>query len=111
MSPVRTPPDCGKYIRHNGVRLADLSCLDSGLQNRQLLEDLLVGVTEARDKLAPSEITLRRPKLVLKIAPDLDESQLIDIADVIMKSGIDGVIVSNTTIRRPSTLTDGTCIT
>jgi len=77
-----------------------------GLQNRQLLEDLLVGVTEARDKLAPSEITLRRPKLVLKIAPDLDESQLIDIADVIMKSGIDGVIVSNTTTRRPSTLTD-----
>jgi len=77
-----------------------------GLQNRQLLEELLAGVTEARDKLAPSEITSRRPRLVLKIAPDLDESQLIDIADVIKKSSIDGVIVSNTTTRRPSTLTN-----
>src|ERR1700685_2311396 len=106
MSPVRTRLACGKCIRHNAVRLADLSCLGSGLQNRQLLEELLAGVTEARDKLAPSEITSRRPRLVLKIAPDLDESQLIDNADVIKKSSIDGVIVSNTTTRRPSTLTD-----
>ncbi|KIM83074.1 hypothetical protein PILCRDRAFT_819864 [Piloderma croceum F 1598] len=77
-----------------------------GLQNRQLLEELLAGVTKARDQLAPSELTSRRPRLVLKIAPDLDDSQLIDIADVIKNSGIDGVIVSNTTIRRPSTLVD-----
>jgi len=75
-----------------------------GLQNRDLLEELLNGVTEARDQLAPSDITLRKPKIVLKIAPDLDESQLIDIADVIKNGRIDGVIVSNTTVRRPSTL-------
>jgi dihydroorotate dehydrogenase len=70
----------------------------------------LAGVTEARDQLAPSELTSRRPRLVLKIAPDLDDSQLIDIADVIKNSGIDGVIISNTTIRRPSTLIDCTSL-
>jgi len=85
-------------------------CIGSGLQNRQLLEELLAGVTEARDQLAPSELTSRRPRLVLKIAPDLDDSHLTDIADVIKNSGIDGVIVSNTTIRRPSTLIDCTSL-
>lgn len=41
---------------------------------------------------------------MLKIAPDLDEAQIVDIADVIRKSHIDGVIVSNTTIQRPKSL-------
>jgi dihydroorotate dehydrogenase len=50
-------------------------------------------VTEARDQLGPSELTSRKPRPVLKIAPDSDESQLIEIADVIKGSGIDGVIV------------------
>ncbi|KAF8826079.1 hypothetical protein HHX47_DHR6000417 [Lentinula edodes] len=45
-----------------------------------------------------------RPRLVLKIAPDLDQSQIEDIANVIKNTGIDGVIVSNTTIQRPSHL-------
>ena len=65
---------------------------------------LLTGVAEARDGLPISPATARRPKLVLKIAPDLDELQLADIADVIRGSDIDGVIVSNTTIQRPKEL-------
>ncbi|KAF8225528.1 hypothetical protein L208DRAFT_1408350 [Tricholoma matsutake] len=77
-----------------------------GLQNRELLGQLLAGVTKARDQLPTSEITARKPRLVLKIAPDLDESQLIDIAAVIRDSSIDGVIVSNTTTQRPVNLTD-----
>ncbi|KAH7913042.1 Dihydroorotate dehydrogenase-domain-containing protein [Hygrophoropsis aurantiaca] len=76
-----------------------------GLQNRDLLEDLLANVVKTRDELPPSPITLRRPRLILKIAPDLDEHQLIEIGEVVRQSDIDGVIVSNTTIRRPSGLT------
>ncbi|KAJ6591635.1 Dihydroorotate dehydrogenase-domain-containing protein [Mycena vulgaris] len=72
-----------------------------GLQNRDLLEALLAGVTLAREQLPSSA---RKPKLVLKIAPDLTESQLIEIAAVIEKTSIDGVIVSNTTTQRPSEL-------
>ncbi|KDR80528.1 hypothetical protein GALMADRAFT_240830 [Galerina marginata CBS 339.88] len=75
-----------------------------GLQNRETLEVLLKSVTKARDELEPPPLTSRKPKIVLKVAPDLEESQLIDMADVIRNSRIDGVIVSNTTIQRPKNL-------
>ncbi|KAF9268800.1 hypothetical protein L218DRAFT_1048638 [Marasmius fiardii PR-910] len=77
-----------------------------GLQNRESLESLLGGVIEARNALPPSTMTPQypRPRVVLKIAPDLDESQLEDMANVIRKTTIDGVIVSNTTIQRPKGL-------
>ena len=71
------------------------------MQNREILEKLLDGVTKARDEL---KSTSRKPKLVLKIAPDLEAPQLVEIAEVIRKSNIDGVIVSNTTIQRPNDL-------
>ncbi|KAJ7224325.1 hypothetical protein GGX14DRAFT_425202 [Mycena pura] len=72
-----------------------------GLQSRDLLEALLSGVTEARDQLPR-----HKPRLVLKIAPDLTETQLVEIAGVIQNASIDGVIVSNTTTQRPSHLLD-----
>jgi len=79
----------------------------SALQNRDSLEQLLDGVMKARDDLQPSILTSRKPKLILKIAPDLEESQLVEIAGVIKKNKIDGVIVSNTTIQRPKDLVSG----
>ena len=42
--------------------------------------------------------------LLLKIAPDLDEHALDDIANTVLASGIEGMIVSNTTLARPVTL-------
>lgn len=41
------------------------------------------------------------PPLLVKIAPDLTEQDKADIAYVAMRTGIDGLIVSNTTIARP----------
>ncbi|KAH8106999.1 Dihydroorotate dehydrogenase-domain-containing protein [Cristinia sonorae] len=76
-----------------------------GLQTRSLLEELLAGVVEARD--AASATASRKPKIVLKIAPDLTEKDVIDIAEAVRASNIDGVIVSNTTISRPPHLRDG----
>jgi dihydroorotate dehydrogenase len=38
--------------------------------------------------------------MLLKIAPDLDERQLDDIADVLLDAEVDGVICTNTTIDR-----------
>ena len=46
----------------------------------------------------------KRPPLLLKIAPDLADADLADIAAVAMAGGLDGVIVSNTTISRPESL-------
>lgn len=68
------------------------------LQEPSALADLLARVIEARDGAA-----MRRP-LLLKIAPDLDLAQLDGIVRVARDSGIDGMIVSNTTISRPETL-------
>lgn len=41
---------------------------------------------------------------MVKIAPDLSEPELLDIASVIKENEVDGVIVSNTTVSRPSSL-------
>jgi dihydroorotate dehydrogenase len=65
-----------------------------GLQNREELTRLIATVLEARGAAA-------KPVLV-KIAPDLDETALDEIAGVALMSGIDGLIVSNTTIARPA---------
>ncbi len=44
------------------------------------------------------------PPLLVKLAPDLTDKQLSDIAAVLMDVGIDGVILSNTTLDRPNEL-------
>ncbi|KIL69459.1 hypothetical protein M378DRAFT_69747 [Amanita muscaria Koide BX008] len=111
-SPVESIDDYIKGVRafgpYSDVLVVNVSSPNTpglrGLQNKELLEKLLNGVIQARNELPVSAITAKRPKLLLKIAPDLDEAQLSDIANVVQKSGIDGVIVSNTTIERPKTL-------
>ena len=48
----------------------------------------------------------RSPKpILLKIAPDLTDSQLDDIIDIVQATGISGVIAANTTISRSDLLT------
>ena len=66
-----------------------------GLQDRDALEELLSRALAARADAAAE------PPVLLKIAPDLDDEALHDIAEVVIAAGIDGVIVSNTTISRP----------
>lgn len=65
------------------------------LQGRQPLADLLAACLEARAGSGA------RPPLLLKVAPDLTDEDKADIAAVAVASGIDGLIVSNTTITRP----------
>jgi dihydroorotate dehydrogenase len=45
-----------------------------------------------------------RPPIFVKIAPDLTASDMDDIAAVVLELGVDGVIVTNTTLARPTTL-------
>jgi dihydroorotate dehydrogenase len=65
-----------------------------GLQNKDELTRLLSTLIEKRAG--------QKKPLLLKIAPDLDEHALDDIAATVIASGIEGVIVSNTTIARPA---------
>lgn len=68
------------------------------LQGKDHLTELLDRVTTARDKAAGG--SERRVPVFLKIAPDLSEADLDDIAGAIEDSGLDGLIVSNTTLAR-----------
>lgn len=79
------------------------------LQGRGLLEELLQGATKERDTIA--ETSGKKTRLVLKIAPDLDEIAVQELAEVVRASGVDGVIVSNTTIARPDSLVSRTSST
>jgi dihydroorotate dehydrogenase len=65
-----------------------------GLQNKEELTRLVDTVLEARG-------AMKKPVLV-KIAPDLDEEALDQIAGVALMKKLDGLIVSNTTIARPA---------
>lgn len=66
------------------------------LQSRDALAELVGRCVEARGA--------DRTPLLLKVAPDLTEQDVEDIAAVVLASRIDGLIVSNTTIDRPATL-------
>lgn len=65
------------------------------LQSRDELENLLNRLVLARQKLTSSK------PLLLKIAPDLSDGEIEDIADIALRKEIDGIIVSNTTVSRP----------
>ncbi len=72
------------------------------LQARAEMEALVTRVLEARNRGAPDGPRL--PPILAKVGPDLTEQELRDIADVVTKNGVDGLIIGNTTIDRPSHL-------
>jgi dihydroorotate dehydrogenase len=65
-----------------------------GLQSRAELEQLLARLNEERTKHAA------KPPMLLKIAPDLRDDELEDIAEACGGGAVDGIIVSNTTLSR-----------
>ncbi len=72
------------------------------LQARDQVEALLRAVLDTRNRVLAG--TAKMPPLLVKIAPDLSEAELADLADVAMTVGVDGVIAANTTTDRPATL-------
>jgi dihydroorotate dehydrogenase len=70
------------------------------LQGRAALADLIAAVRSAATKACDG---VARPVLV-KIAPDLGDDDKRDIAAVALETGIDGLIISNTTVARPAGL-------
>jgi dihydroorotate dehydrogenase len=73
------------------------------LQARVALDDLVARVIAARD-----EAIARGPRrpVLLKIAPDLDLAGIDDVVSVARARGLDGLVVSNTTLARPASLRD-----
>ena len=91
-----------RFSRHAAYLTVNISSPNTpglrDLQARESLGLLLAAVREARD--SEDARTGKRTPLFLKIAPDLDEAGLDDIAAEVLDKGIDGVIVSNTTLSR-----------
>jgi dihydroorotate dehydrogenase len=70
-----------------------------GLRNLQAadkLRPILAGVRAALDEASPR----RRVPLLVKIAPDLADSDIDEVADLALDLGLDGIIATNTTISR-----------
>lgn len=64
------------------------------LQGPEALAALLQGVIAARDTLP------NRPPVFIKIAPDLDDAGIADIARVALAAPVDAIIATNTTLSR-----------
>jgi dihydroorotate dehydrogenase len=71
------------------------------LQGSEALTRLLGEVLDARERALPGG---EHCPLFVKLAPDLDMQELEDSLAVIAASGVEGVIVSNTTNARPAGL-------
>lgn len=70
------------------------------LQEKKPLTSLLSSLQEINNQKE-----VRKP-ILLKISPDLSNSQLDDIIDIISDTRIDGVIATNTTINRSNLITN-----
>lgn len=74
------------------------------LQQPKQLESLLTSLVAKRDTL--HEQSPRFLPLALKIAPDMDIQAATTIANIAKNCGVEGLIISNTTLARPESLRD-----
>src|SRR5437016_10496032 len=70
------------------------------LQRPEMLADLLQHLQRRNEELARRFSLRERRPLLLKIAPDLTESQIESIVEVAKSANIAGIIATNTTISR-----------
>lgn len=68
------------------------------LQEKEALSSLLASLKLEQTKLAQQHG--KYVPITLKIAPDLSQEQVVEIADLLMQHEIDGVIATNTTLAR-----------
>lgn len=86
---------CGPFIDFATVNISSPNTEKlRDLQGKAALAALLTGVMQTRAALD------RRIPIFLKIAPDLSQNELADIAEVVLDAGIDAVITTNTTLAR-----------
>ncbi len=71
------------------------------LQADEELEKLLKAITDERKRLIDENDGKRVP-IALKVAPDLENDDILRISDQLVNYGIDGIIATNTTIARDS---------
>lgn len=68
------------------------------LQQAKSLDVLLGALSQARQQMTPN------PPLLVKIAPDLEAGQLQEMVGLALQHQVDGLIMTNTTVKRPASL-------
>lgn len=74
------------------------------LQEKSSLEKIFITLFDKRNEFA-NEGKIVKP-IFLKIAPDISNSQLDDIVDIVKSMKIDGLVATNTTIDRNNLITN-----
>ncbi|KGD77560.1 quinone-dependent dihydroorotate dehydrogenase [Pantoea vagans] len=91
-----------KVYAHAGYIAINISSPNTpglrSLQYGEALDDLLSSIKQKQKELENRH--LKYVPLAVKIAPDLSEEELIQVADSLIRHQIDGVIASNTTLDR-----------
>ena len=76
------------------------------LQDREPLTALLLELKKENGKVAKKNGGGKEKPILLKIAPDLTDDQLMDIIKIVETTKIDGVIATNTTVERKNLKSD-----
>ncbi|MBS0289483.1 MAG: quinone-dependent dihydroorotate dehydrogenase [Proteobacteria bacterium] len=74
------------------------------LQHGEMLKGIIEPLIEERKKLA--DINQKNVPILVKISPDLENEQIKQIIDCLLAMQLDGVIATNTTVKRDNTLKD-----
>jgi dihydroorotate dehydrogenase len=74
------------------------------LQSGAALDELLGRLAETRRQVEMTDPRLRPRALFLKVAPDLDDTEIMAICDAVVRHGFNAVIAGNTTLSRPDSL-------
>jgi dihydroorotate dehydrogenase len=75
------------------------------LQDKKPLSEILLALKEENEIIVKNDSQAPKP-ILLKIAPDLTDDQLMDIVDIVNETKIDGVIATNTTLSREGLASD-----
>ncbi|NHF57871.1 quinone-dependent dihydroorotate dehydrogenase [Flavobacteriaceae bacterium TP-CH-4] len=70
------------------------------LQDKEPLTNLLLAMKKENQKVAVKSKHGKEKPILLKIAPDLSDDQLLDIIKIVETTKIDGIIATNTTLER-----------
>ena len=87
--------DCVSYITIN------ISSPNTpGLRDLQL-ENNLAELTKELKKVSEANNDIKNIPILVKISPDIINSDLKNLCDILLMNSVDGIIISNTTLKRP----------
>jgi dihydroorotate dehydrogenase len=101
-----------RLARYADVMVVNVSSPNTpGLRDLQATEPLTRLLSAVVSEAAKTD-RKSRPKVMVKVSPDEDEdSQMEGIVEAVQRSGVDGIIVGNTTKRRTGLVPEGVKLT